>query len=461
MKRLLLWFLAIFIVTLICTAVGFHFWFQAFLQSEQCRQWIARTLSTSLHAQGELMPLQASAGSFYSDGFIARDGAAFQLLQADQLRAEVRFGYWAKTCSVEHLDIARLRAGLGNRRHAAEEQSSGRFVEPAPAPSGDQGGPWSGSRFVLRRLTIGDLELECGPSELKGARLTAWPAQPSEWLLNGQGGTVKFPDGSQEGQLWRVENFDARVHDQTIFLTGAQLHIGDCGEADFEGELPQIAGDPAHCHTGFSGIPVGPWLPEDWRARLTGKFSGHLDLQIGTGDSSGVQTIEGDLALADGELTALPVLDQIAAVTHADGFRRAKITKSSARVSYSADSWNAREFVFESRGLFRMEGRFTLKRGLIDGTFQLGMAPSTLQSVPGARERVFTVFRDGYLWTPVRVSGPADHPSEDLSERLAAAVIAQTAGAVQKSVRDDAQSVLEMVKPMLPVPVPVIPDLLK
>jgi hypothetical protein len=52
---------------------------------------------------------------------------------------------------------------------------------------------------------------------------------------------------------------------------------------------------------------------------------------------------------------------------------------------------------------------------------QLGVTPSSLQWLPGSQERVFTVSRDGYLWSPVRISGLAAKPKEDLSPRLAAA----------------------------------------
>jgi hypothetical protein len=459
MKRLLLWLLAPLVIVLIACAAGFHFWFLAFLQSEQCRQWLNRALSGALHAKGELMPLQSTQGSLYSDGFIARDGAAFRLLQADQLRAETHFGFWARTCSVEHLDITRVRVDLGDGQR---EAGASALTGSTPIFSGNGGGPWRDSHFILRQLAIEDLELEWGSGELKGTRLTAWPTPPAEWLFSGQGGSLKFPDGSEAGQLWRVESFDARVHGETIFLTGAQLRIGEQGQVHLEGELPRNTGEPAHCHAAFSKIPVGPWLPDDWRVRLTGGLSGQVDLQIGTGrPGGGVRTLEGDVALSEGELTALPVLDQIATVTHADGFRRAKITKASARVAYSAGSWQANQVVVESSGLFKIEGQFTVKSGRIDGAFQLGMPPSALQSVPGARERVFTVFRDGYLWTPVRLSGPMRHPSEDLSGRLASAVIAQTAGDVQQSVRDNAKGVLDLVRPLLPLTLPSLPELPK
>ena len=37
----------------------------------------------------------------------------------------------------------------------------------------------------------------------------------------------------------------------------------------------------------------------------------------------------------------------------------------------------------------------------ISGTFQLGMTAAAIENIPGARERVFTKERNGYLWTPL------------------------------------------------------------
>ena len=87
---------------------------------------------------------------------------------------------------------------------------------------------------------------------------------------------------------------------------------------------------------------------------------------------------------------------------------------------------------------------------------QAGVAPSTLEWIPGARERVFTVSRDGYLWTPVRLSGPIAHPSEDLTARLAQAATVQSINEVRQSVRDSARGLLDLVTPLIPA-VPSLP----
>ena len=49
------------------------------------------------------------------------------------------------------------------------------------------------------------------------------------------------------------------------------------------------------------------------------------------------------------------------------------------------------------------------------------MTAASLQWLPGAQARVFTVAHDGCYWTPVHLIGPIGHPHEDLAKRLIAA----------------------------------------
>jgi hypothetical protein len=72
-------------------------------------------------------------------------------------------------------------------------------------------------------------------------------------------------------------------------------------------------------------------------------------------------------------------------------------------------------------GLMRIEGRMDVIDEQLDGRFQLGLAPGTLSRIPGAETKVFAERRDGLMWTPLRITGTAENPQEDLSERLIAA----------------------------------------
>jgi hypothetical protein len=68
-----------------------------------------------------------------------------------------------------------------------------------------------------------------------------------------------------------------------------------------------------------------------------------------------------------------------------------------------------------------VKGSFAVKNREIDGSFELGVTEELVNSFPGAKERVFTANHDGYFWTKVKISGPLNHPQDDLKPRLIAA----------------------------------------
>jgi hypothetical protein len=79
------------------------------------------------------------------------------------------------------------------------------------------------------------------------------------------------------------------------------------------------------------------------------------------------------------------------------------------------------KLVLASEGLVRLEGDIHIRGRDLDGNFNLGLAPGTLVSIPGAETRVFSPGPHGLLWTPLRITGTLDDPKEDLTDRLIAA----------------------------------------
>lgn len=449
MKRFLPGFFLLLIVVGLGAFLGFRIWLQSYLKSDAARQRLSAAASAALGAQAEFTPLQPqSLEAIYADGFTARNGAAFSQLKADQLRADVRLGLFARSCVVENLDVTRLRLVLpGEQPRPDAVQTS---APTAPAGSGA-----SASRFALRRVTVADFELEWGAGALEKTRLVMAPGQddPAEWLLNGEGGTVRFAAGPP--LEWRVDGFEARARRGAFYLTQARLRTEENGALTLEGEFGP--GITQECRANFSSLPVRLLLPPDWRARLTGKLSGAVALN----PSAPLTITRGEATLAEGELSALPLLDKVATLTHTDAFRRMRLHKGEAHFSGDpAGTVRVRDLVIESRGLLKIEGGFTLRDGRIDGTVQLGVIPSALEWVPGAREKVFTVARDGYLWTPVKLSGLAEHPTEDLTARLVTAAAEASVQAAGESVRKNAQGVIDLVKPLVPVKLPDLPNLL-
>jgi hypothetical protein len=81
----------------------------------------------------------------------------------------------------------------------------------------------------------------------------------------------------------------------------------------------------------------------------------------------------------------------------------------------------------------------------IDGVFQIGVTAASLQWLPGSQARVFTIAHDGYFWTPLRLTGPAAHPKEDLTARLMAAAAGEILQNSEDAVLDTAKSLLDLL----------------
>jgi hypothetical protein len=196
--------------------------------------------------------------------------------------------------------------------------------------------------------------------------------------------------------------------------------------------------DQLDLHAKLADIDIAPFLNDDWRLRLHGRLAGEVRVQ-GALPSKNPPVISGSLRLNNGNIEALPVLNEIADFTMLQRYRRLVLSRASADFRQENGTLHATSFAMESDGLMRVEGAFTITKGIIDGVFQVGVAASSLTLVPGAQERVFTESRGGYVWTPMRLHGPVDGPGEDLSPRLVKAA----KGAVIEKVESTVQGAIE------------------
>jgi hypothetical protein len=203
-------------------------------------------------------------------------------------------------------------------------------------------------------------------------------------------------------------------------------------------------------------VDVTLFLDPVWRARLTGKVAGTAALKwpesgLAAGDA------KGSFRLTDGLAQNMQLLDRIATFTGAPQFRRMPVQELSGNFEWTKGAVRISELIVESKGLLRLEGSCTVNAGgTVDGALQLGVTPQTLQWLPGSREHVFTVTKNGYVWTDVRISGSLQDLREDLSSRLVAAMqdemIDQGTRVIKElpnAAKEGARGVLDVLAPMI------------
>jgi hypothetical protein len=434
--------LAVLVVSLVGLVVA-RAVFTQYLHSEGFRRSLGEGAANALRAnRADFAPLQFDGALVYGENFHAArdDGGGFSTIDADQLRATFDWhGLLHHTVQVDELAIQRLDVKPPASGQVMPEIISGMQHTPAPLAA-----PHEGWIVDLRKAVISEANWHWSiepAGGITGVGLTLTPAEGrNAWIIHAQGGTL-----SQSG--WPALELDSaslRWQSPALYINSASLRNGTGRVSVTEAVETRESLD---LQAKLEGVDIQPLLPPDWRQRLTGKLNGDVNVHapLGTADAGYAMTVSGSASLADGQLTALPILDQIGAFTHTARFRQLELTRAKADFTHTQERLEVRNLVVESEGLIRVEGAYTIEKGEIAGNFQVGLTPSTLQWIPGSQEQIFTESRGGYHWTAMRLSGPAAHPKDDLTPRLVAATANGVIEGVEGTVKKAGESVLDLL----------------
>jgi hypothetical protein len=193
-------------------------------------------------------------------------------------------------------------------------------------------------------------------------------------------------------------------------LAGKGGRIESSGEWDMGTRQYTLEGDA-------SGMTCEDILSEDWAKRMTGDVASTFSMDNGSGSPAA----RGRLTIPGGVITALPILDALAAYADTRRFRVLNLNEARTEWRWKKGELGLTNLVLSSDGLVRLEGSVIIRGRTLDGSFRLGLAPGTLARIPGAETDVFIAGERGLLWTPLRITGTLDDPKEDLTDRLIAA----------------------------------------
>jgi hypothetical protein len=441
-KRCVFWTVAALPVLIFVGYFTARSWIYHYLRSEEFRRFVSRATAKTLHADGEFAPLHFTGMNIYTDGFKARgsDRAAFAALSIEQIRAELSLRRWREhVWQIDNLEAHRIDLQFDGSRIALEETPRETSVKPSTKP----GGGWLPNRVEISTASVQQVNLGWGETgkdagSVRGTRLVA-TAREGAWEIDGHGGRLEhggLPD-------LELESLRALYRAPTLYVQDARLRRGTTGSVNVDGEVR--FDEAINLQGKLAGIDVTPFLSNDWRVRLHGKLGGEVHVR-GPLHSANAPLISGSMELSEGQIEALPVLDEIAVFTHLQQYKRLVLSRVSADFRQENGTLSATNFIAESTGLIRVEGGFTVANGQIAGLFQVGVTATSLQWLPGSQDRVFTESRAGYVWTPVRLSGPLDSPGEDLSPRLATAAKDAAIEKVGETVQSAVETGKEVIK---------------
>jgi len=240
-----------------------------------------------------------------------------------------------------------------------------------------------------------------------------------------------------------VDHVKLRCRYPDLFILDSLFQLSDSENINVSGQAGLGQNQAVDLLVKFEGISVSPYLPVDWRAGVKGNAIGEARI---TGSLQETDfRAEGSVHLTGGQLEALPILEKIAAFTRTREFRQFALQKAEAHFVCDKSKVTVTQLVAESERLIRMEGGFTVENGILQGTFQIGVTPSSLQWLPGSRTRVFTQEHDGYVWTTLKVSGPPDRLNEDLSARLVTAAGDEVIEGVKGTIETGAKGIFDIL----------------
>jgi len=418
---------------------------RGYLHSEGFRQLLSEKVSKAAGVSGEFTPFRWDGLAVDTDAFQATGEGTVQGVRLDGMHTEIglgglRRGAWEiRDARVQRMEIAIDAAA---RDALSLPPMVAQVVESAPVrTSGKQG--WLPREVELHGLEFGEVVLRAnlkqGPVSASGIKVAVEPAG-AKHSYRGEltGGTIQLPF-SQLPEL-RLDHARLRYQDGTVFLTSAALEawsegrITASGEWDRNTRLFSLEG-------GLSKLKCEEILDENWAKRLIGEINADFSL----GNHSGKPQARGELAIHHGMLTALPVLDALAAYADTRRFRTIPLSEAQALWTWEKDLIELNEIVLSSEGLMRLEGRVIIRGSELDGTFRLGLVPGVLATLPGAETHVFAPGERGLLWAPLRLTGTVDKPKEDLTDRL----ILAAGMRILESLPENADEVINLTRSLL------------
>lgn len=416
--RLVVWAVAAFAVAFVLLALLPMPILQSLLVSDRTRIAAETALAQSIGMHGQFAEFSRSNDSLHSARYEGVAGNA--KLLAEDIRAVPRLVGWpGGTLRLDGLTIRSAKITINEKPlKSAEDKTS----TTAKEENSQAMPPWLKlllpARFEMSPATIhsGNVEMY-GLFALRGFR--------ARISIEGKGVRIRAEDATISSPWpgsWRVDLLDMLAIGGELRLVSLQCRLdGTDATATATGNWSGHAG--AQHHILLKRVPLAVLLP-DYSRKVSGELG--ADLQVRSEAADGLAwSVGGDLDASGTRLTNMDALATLARLAGDDRLHSLDCQVAKAHINYDYRNGETQitDITIESLGLLRVEGRLSIQPDRsIDGALDLGMAPSLLKSIPGAKSFVFTTRRGDYLWTPVRVSGSLDSPETDLPARLAAAI---------------------------------------
>lgn len=415
----------IFIVLCLLSAVLGYRWVRGFLRSDDFRVLLGDEAGKLLEAKAQFTPFEWDGWGVRTEKLSATGEGKIVSLEASGLEASVDVGaVWDRVYRLQDIVVRQidLKADFTKKSQPADAPSEVAIDEMHPSTG--ESHFWD--RFLPNEFEMTGLRV----ASMGGSALS----EQGKWVWSGTSTNVKPGSGRGSYDIEvvggkidtpivllpevKLQSASARYVGDQLYLTDARLEALEranlqlSGDFDFNKKEWNLKGD-------LAGATCEELVSPDWRQRLMGELNSNFRVEKRGADEA---EITGSLKLERGVLTALPILDKIAAYTGALRFRRLALSNAQLDFRKLGEDVELKNISIISEGLVHVTGNVNLHGDEITlGQLRVGVTPGTLAHLPGAETKVFKPGEKGLLWTPVTISGSIKKPREDLSERLIAA----------------------------------------
>jgi len=390
---------------------------RGYLHSDGFRLFLSEKASAAAEVDGQFTPFRWDGLAVDTASFEASGRGIVRELRLDGLHTEVGVsGLRRAVWELQGSRVQRLEVSLDARaRGEVAKPKSEKQISP---PRREEIG-WLPREVELQGIDVREVVvnalLDHGLLSISGMRLRVEPAGgKGAYQAEVADGKIQLPSAL----LPKIRLARAKMRYQAgqVFLNNATVSVWKDGRAEMSGEWDTATGKYA-LEGDFSGVKCGEIFNDDWSKRFTGDVSSDFTL-----DNQGdLPVARGKLVIRNGTLTALPVLDALAAYADTRRFRVLPLSEAQTDWRWKNGELYLSSLILASQGLVRLEGDIAIRGRELDGSFRLGLAPGTLASIPGAEIDVFAPGERGLVWAPLRITGTLDDPKEDLTNRLVAA----------------------------------------
>lgn len=389
------------------------------------------------------LPIARRGLKLRSAGILVRGRPPHHLVELSAINLQARCSLrklWQSKLTIPRLEASQLQAAFGEAAAAQLEKILP--ARPNLEPADDTESP---IQIDIRETDIAQTDILWGDTvdsigALKGVN-TRFVTKDRGIDIFARGGT--FQQTGWPGLA--VDALHFNWSKSKLIVKSADLSMGSPKDFSVTGEFVFGEHGSMKLHLTSKKSPAEPLVMGYWKGKFDGILDSETDLEKGFEPGNKVRAT-GIVSFSRATVHDVDVLKKVATVTAHPRFEKPKIDILRFHYMWTGDRLEISEFEAEVRGLCRLEGKFTIENKGIDGDFKIGAAPDVLDALPGAREEVFTESRKGYLWTSLKLDGPAGHPREDLKPRLIAAAQKHFAKGLLAPILKSGDALIEQLK---------------